>query len=373
MTPANPNTGIILVTQQAELIATVEQIVEKLGLELFVEPRVHSVASRWTGALFVLVGGDLAEECVLADLPRRRQVVLIHPDWEVGEGGGAPSMSNNDRERELWRSAVALGAENVVGLPSSEFWLIEQLDRIPKPDIRVGKTIACIPASGGSGCSTFAVNLGLRAVSQGKRAIVIDLDPCGGGIDLLLGAEEIRGTRWPEINPGSGRIAAETLAGAVPQVQGLAFLSHARGDFYAPTAEVVSAVIDAARRAFDVVIIDVSRGAETINEHVLREADSAAIVVRNHVRSVAAASVVNAWLRAFQISPRFVLASDSKGLGSADIAMAFGVDDILDIPFIPSMVTKSDEGEHPAMTSAYAQVCDRIMETVMPVALAGLK
>ena len=147
--------------------------------------------------------------------------------------------------------------------------------------------ISVFAGSGGVGASTFAVNLATHAVTRGMSAVVIDLDQFGGGIDLVFGAEEIPGTRWSDIDPGSGRISADTLAAALPRANGVAFLSQSRSCLGGASVEIVAAVIDAARRAFDLVVLDLPREHSECNELLIGRSMVTCVITRNRANVIA--------------------------------------------------------------------------------------
>ena len=351
---------VLLLTQNSNLVYQVERVTNSLGVQLQCSANPVIADVDWSSYRYILVGEDLAGECSNARMPRRAGLAIVHCDRE-------PSPQTTAWERELWKGAVALGAVNVVGLPSAEFWLREALadatrENATRENATRAHLIAVAPGSGGAGASTLAINLGLRAVSQGLSAVVIDTDPTGGGIDLILGAEEQPGTRWCDIDPGSGRIAAETLVNALPVFNGLSFLSHGRAGIHIPEVEVLAAVVDAGRRGFDLVVVDLPRGLSPTSELLISQADLSVIAVRNHVRSVAASASLREWVRAVGGKSLFVVTADHKGVSVPDIALALGERDLTEIPFIPSMSTRADEGEFPAMPPAYSQICDHLID-----------
>lgn len=356
----NSSKNPLLVTQDSELRLRVERLAASVGVVFEHTDNPLRVHAQWNEYPYVVVGSDLAQECCQAQLPRRSHTALVHVDAEPSSDPGDRSDSGT-WERKLWHSAVALGAENVIGLPSGESWLREALVTSSGTSA-LGKLIAVIPGSGGSGASTCAVNLGLRAVTHGLKVLLIDADRLGGGIDLTLGTEEVPGTRWHDIDPGTGRIAAHTLAAALPKFQGLSFLSFGRAGANGPEQEVLAAVVDAGRRAFDLVVVDLAGEMSTEAELMVSSADCTVITVRNHVRPVAASVRVREFVRTAGGKPKFVLSADNKGVDAADVAQALGESQLLELPFIPSMSTRADEGEFPTMTSSYAQTCDLLLK-----------
>ncbi len=355
---------LLLITADSRLINHVKSVVEPLGIALQVVGSPLIARDVWDGAAFVLVGSDLAGECVENLVPRRAHLVVVRAKNETEEGILVESIS----ERDIWRHAVALGAENVLELPTSNFWLTDALSELATPGPLKGNTssnvVAVIGGSGGAGASTFAANLASTAVAQGMSSVVIDLDQFGGGMDLILGAEEIPGTRWSDIDPGAGRIAADTLAAALPRVNGVSFLSQSRTASGELAIEVIAAVIDAARRAFDLVVLDLPRENSECNELLIRQSLVTCVITRNHVRAIAASIALSQWVKKLGKQVRFVLISDSKGLGLPDVRGALGDQDLTEIAFMPAMTTRADEGDPPGINSGYREVCQAVLGEV---------
>ena len=204
-------------------------------------------------------------------LPRRPGVVVVT--------AGEP-------EAGTWQAALALGAEHVVALPDGEPWLLERLGSIAVP-MRAGRVIAVVGSAGGVGASTLACSLAARTAARGLRPLLIDADRFGGGLEVTVGMEDIPGARWPDIGEVEGRISAATIATAFPARDGVAVVSHRRGVTTGPMT-AMPAVVDAARRAFDLVVIDTPRDLV----HVLADtdADHWVVVTADRVRAVIAAA-----------------------------------------------------------------------------------
>ena len=81
--------------------------------------------------------------------------------------------------------------------------------------------LAVIGGRGGAGASVFATALAHAA----PRALLVDVDPWGGGIDLALGSERDAGLRWPDLAAGGGRVGYPALRAALPSRHGVAVLS----------------------------------------------------------------------------------------------------------------------------------------------------
>lgn len=81
-----------------------------------------------------------------------------------------------------------------------------------------GQVVAVIGGCGGAGASWFSVALARVATD----ALLVDLDPWGGGIDLLLGAEGVSGLRWPDLAVQGGRLNFSAVREALPRHRGSA-------------------------------------------------------------------------------------------------------------------------------------------------------
>ena len=123
-----------------------------------------------------------------------------------------------------------------------------------RPPLRV---IAVTSGKGGVGKTHVSANLAVLAAKAGRRVLLIDADALGGGLDILLGIEDVPGVRWPELADTRGRLGAQSLEQALPSYRGLSVLSWGRSGPISVSAESTAAVLDAAIRGFDLVIIDV--------------------------------------------------------------------------------------------------------------------
>ena len=89
---------------------------------------------------------------------------------------------------------------------------------------RTGPLIAVTGGRGGGGASVFAAALAQCA----GEALLVDLDGCGGGIDLLMGGESAPGLRWPDLSVRAGRLNWTAVRDALPRCNGVTVLSATR-------------------------------------------------------------------------------------------------------------------------------------------------
>ncbi len=88
-------------------------------------------------------------------------------------------------------------------LPEGEGWLAARVERsvrgrAPAP------LVAVVGGRGGAGASVLATALALTAARRDLEVTLLDLDPLGGGLDLLLGAEAAPGLRWGDLRHVTG-------------------------------------------------------------------------------------------------------------------------------------------------------------------------
>lgn len=262
---------VLLVTAFDFLQGEVERIVAAAGGRLRVVADVADSAKYWDAAAAVLVGSDVRE------LPPRRRA----PAVLVGLNGEGDS---------LWHLAAALGAERVAVLPDAAEWLAEYLSRSRAPEAG-GLVLGVTGGCGGAGATTSAIWIAQAAAGLGIRVLLVDGDPWGGGLELALAAEETPGLRWPDLSEASGSIDPEQLSDALPIAGGFSFLSWPGSrERPAPVdAATTGGVLDAARRGYELVIVDIGRGAEPLHTFAW-DCDRILIVVPAQLKAAVASA-----------------------------------------------------------------------------------
>lgn len=82
--------------------------------------------------------------------------------------------------------------------------------------------LGMLGASGGLGASSLACAVARLSVDAGTPTLLVDLTPCGGGLDQLLGVPHEPGARWPSTERATLALLAEQLS----RLDGLRVLSH---------------------------------------------------------------------------------------------------------------------------------------------------
>jgi secretion/DNA translocation related CpaE-like protein len=324
----------LLVSDRAEVIDDLVRLAAATGVELDVRPDLAAARSRWREAPLVVVD----DACVTTEsgartLPVREGVVLVTRDLD---------------DAAVWRHGVEVGAEHVVVLPDAEPWLVEQLSEARDGRGVEGRLVCTVGGRGGSGATTLAAALAVTAVGRGLRTTLVDLDPLGGGIDLVLGGEDVRGLRWPDLTRARGRINGAALRDGLPSVGELPVLAWDREDDTEVPYEAARAVVDAAVRASDLVVVDLPRATGQASSYVCGRSDALLLVVPAEVRAVVAAERV---LRGYRPLAREVSAvvrlPSASGLTGEEIATALELPLAAELRPEPGIAAALDRGESP--------------------------
>jgi secretion/DNA translocation related CpaE-like protein len=298
-----------------ELLDAVLRMAAAAGCELVRAVDATQARAYWARAPLVLLDAAGARGCAESGLPRRSGVV-------VAVRGEPPPA--------LWREAVEVGAEHVVSLPEAEPWLVAAFAEAAEGGRGGGAVLAVVGGRGGAGASVLAAAVAVTAARAGERVLLVDCDPLGGGVDLVLGAEDLDGLRWPAFAVGGGRVAATALHAALPAPAvdaraGLAVLSCDRSP-RGPSPTAVASVLDAGRRAGETVVCDLPRYPTEAAVAALGGADLTVLVVPADVRSCAAAARVAAVLAEHGAAPALVVRGPAPGgIAPAEVATALGL------------------------------------------------
>ena len=252
------------------------------------------------------VGADLAAALCRAGPGRREAVQIV--SW-----ASAPD--------ELFRLALALGAESVVELPSGAAWLSSVLSDAGDGGRPRGMVVGVTSGSGGAGATTFACALAQLAARHGP-ALALDADPLGPGLDRVLGMEERTGIHWDDLLTTAGRLGARALREAVPRLGDLGVLTWSPGGVRLLPVEPAREVLAAARRGHDTVVVDLPRAADPVATELADRCDRVLVVVSASVTGVASAA---RWVARFPEVSRLRLVVRGSGADPDFVARAVGL------------------------------------------------
>lgn len=176
-----------------------------------------------------------------AALPSRGRSPLL----VVVEGDEVPA--------ELWPRALAAGALAVLPLPAASEELLSHLAELTRS--RAGaRMIGVVGGCGGAGASSFAARLAAASRRHGPTTL-LDADPLGGGLDLLVEAAGSPGLDW------SGTLAlgaddGEALRAGLPRVDEVHLL--VAGEETGPDEEDLPRALGALAPLDGTVVVDLA-------------------------------------------------------------------------------------------------------------------
>lgn len=393
----------LLVTEDPLLLDDLLRLCAAGGVEPEVAPDLNAARRSWWSAPLVLVGPDAAPG--LHPPPARRAgVLLVGRDMDDGL---------------VWELAVRVGAEQVLIVPDAEAALVERIAEAVEGRVREATVLCCVGGRGGAGASTLAAALAVTATRRGLRTLLVDADPLGGGIDMVLGGEEAAGLRWPDLAGARGRMSGPQLRDALPRIHDLAVLSCDRGEgnrrdiplvsvgtsangpvmpvdggvitadgdvmpagrravpadgCAMPSATIPSAtippaamraVLSAGRRSCDVVVVDLPRWIDAAAAEALTSGGPTLLLVPAEVRAAAAAARVAATVSAVTADLRLVVRGPApSGLSPTLIASTLGLPLAGYLPPEPKLAEALERGEPPGQRGRgpLARFCGELLD-----------
>ncbi|MFI7604820.1 septum site-determining protein Ssd [Micromonospora sp. NPDC049366] len=357
----SPGRRPLVVTADGDLLDDLLRLAAAGGAEVELAPDPAAARTRWLPAPLVLLGADQAQPCLRARLPHRPRLVLVGRSGELDPG---------------WQVAELIGAEHVATLPAAEPWLVDRLAEhgAEGPPGAGARIVAVLGGRGGAGASVLAGGLAVTAARSRLRTLLVDADPLGGGLDLVLGWEQLEGLRWPALTGADGRVDAPALVRALPSRGDLVVLSWDRGDLFPLPAPAMAATVDAARRGRDFVVVDLPRQLDDAAVTALQSADQAYVIVPAELRATAAAARVVATAAPHCADLSVIVRGPAPGrLKAAEVARALGLPLAGALRPEPGLVRGLERGEAPAAAGRgpLAALCQRIVGDLTGASRAG--
>lgn len=154
---------------------------------------------------------------------------------------------------ELWNMALQNGARAVLQLPSQSPALLSHLAQAARPRTRA-LMLGVVGGCGGAGASSLAARIAGAARSHGE-VLLVDADPLGGGLDLLVEAPEATGIGWQDVATVDAS-DGEALRQALPVVDGVRLL--VAGDGPGPDGPLLQRALQAVEAGGGTVVVDLS-------------------------------------------------------------------------------------------------------------------
>ena len=231
-------------------------------------------------------------------------------------------------------------------------------------------------ARGGAGASVLAAALSRTAVHEDLHCYALDLDPGGCGLQATMGADRLHGIGWHDLGSAVGRIPADVLRRELPVLDGVRLLTWTQPGTPLPLPGVAAAIVDAASRDADLVVVDLARWLllasapdATLAPELLARADVVLIVCPADVRSATSAQRLLASPSLAGVAQvGLVVRGPSPGaLTGEDIADALGVRLVASIAAEAGLERAIEDGLPPGQSrrSPLLRGCIRILDDVV--------
>jgi len=331
--PDRPAQPLVITTDDA-LLDPVLAVCASADVQPTVEGDPAAVRAGWSAASAVIIGVDQAEDLCRIVLPRRDHVYLV---------GDQPRLA------ELCRWSVQLHAA-VITVPEGAAALSSALATVRSGAGR-GVVVTLVGGSGGVGTSTLAAGLAWSAARRGLATLLVDLDPLGGGLDLLVGVEQLDGWRWPRLRSASGHLG--DLRGQLPHLEGMDVLAIGRDDESEAGVTAVAAVLSSAGGTHPLVVVDLGRELGVGAREAIRLSDVTLLVTGTDVRSVAAARSTAGLVRPLARDLRLVVRTGAGGAGVSPTVAGEAVEaPVLGVvPQDPRLRLAAEHGDPPGRAS----------------------
>jgi hypothetical protein len=208
--------------------------------------------------------------------------------------------------------------------------------------------------------------------------VLVDLDPGGGGLDVLLGVEQVPGARWSDLRHTGSGVEAGPLLGALPHWRGVAVVSQDRlgrddgRPAAGPPPAVVGAVLDAVTGGGGLVVLDASArgaragaGTDEVWAAAASRTDVSVLVTAQDVVGVAAALGVRSALG----GGRGALVLRSRRapvVAPVEAAQALGLRHVATLPSDRSVGPSTDRGLGPVPGRALARAVAEVDASCAP-------
>ena len=345
---------VVLATRDAELERAVLAAGAAVGRAVEVVDEVGSLATAWGEATSLLVGWDLAAAVVDRALPRRSGIYVVGPE---------------DARQQACGWSMPLGAA-VLLLPEGARWLSSVITGAASTEAAPVVIVGVLGGSGGVGASTLAAGLALAAARSRRKAALVDVDPTGGGADLLFGAEDVPGWRWARLRTARGQIG--DLTGKLPAVDGVDLVSMSRVGDTDVGRDAVASVVSSLERTHEVVVLDIGRGLAAAALEGVRLADRLVLACAQEVRSVAAARAVLATVKTGATAGAVVRLRPGAVVAPGAVADALGLPLWGTMPDDRALAVAADRGvPSGAQARRWEGACDRVLAHLAPSAPSG--
>ena len=232
-----------------------------------------------------------------------------------------------------------------------------------------GRTVALIGAKGGSGTTTIVANVASALCTRGLPVTAIEMRGDYGNLTRLVNIAPLH-----DINTllaaDAQQIAPEQFEACLSrQLSGLRVLAAPQNpeDYRTLRVEHASAIMDAAIRTSDLVIMDLPSAATDVNREILCKADLVAMVIEREPSAIASARAMLALFQSWRVRVPIgsVIVSRiniPEAMSAAEINSQLGLKKYGVIPAAPEIFHKCAVTLQPAILAHPAHPVGRAMD-----------
>jgi cellulose biosynthesis protein BcsQ len=193
--------------------------------------------------------------------------------------------------------------------------------------------IAVFNPKGGVGKTTVATNLAaILQTRRGHDVLLVDADTVTGHVTTSLGIDGVRtlADSWRDQDEGGPRESLADIASAHPTGMKVAALTTSPLETEILDPERVAEAINAARRGFDFIVVDLHPSYSRLNQAIFTVADRILVPVTPDVPAIRAAVQLVDYAAELGVRERLALVINraNSGVGVADIERTVGMPSI---------------------------------------------
>lgn len=234
------------------------------------------------------------------------------------------------------------------------------------------RVISVVGTAGGVGASVLTAALATRASHLGAAVVAVDARPYGGGLDVVLGADEEPGLRWRDFADAAGALEGAEVFGRLPMTGRCGVLSFDRDTPIVPPAEALTTLVDALGRVSDLVFVDAPRAGEVWEEEVADLSDDVIALTGLSIPALAGAAASLTHLDLVHEGLWLACRIDRTQPDLAQtLTRTLGIPLIGAVPTDAQVTKALTEGRPPPGRGRLAKAVDRILGDLQPLRRAA--